>query len=65
MFVSKNKFEDLVSFDKLIELGLFRKGTLYYFTSNNLIPFYKIGRRIFFDRNELNSWIESRKVTAS
>ncbi|MDD2265702.1 helix-turn-helix domain-containing protein [Sulfuricurvum sp.] len=28
------------------------------------IPFIKIGKRVYFDRDELNAWIDSHKVAA-
>jgi len=28
------------------------------------IPFIKIGKRIYFDRDELNAWIDAHKVAA-
>jgi excisionase family DNA binding protein len=28
------------------------------------IPFVKIGKRVYFDRDELNQWIDSHKVVA-
>ena len=57
--------DNLISFDQLVEKGIFKKGTLYFYTSNHLIPFFKIGRRIMFDRVELQEWIESKRETGS
>jgi len=28
------------------------------------IPFIKIGKRIYFDRDELNAWIDAHRVAA-
>lgn len=37
------------------------KSYLYYLTGNNQIPFRRFGKRkIFFDAEELNVWINSR-----
>ena len=55
------KLENLISFDQLVDLNLLKKSTIYYFTSKKLIPFYKIGRRIFFDRGEISDWIINLK----
>lgn len=33
--------------------------TLYRWTKKGLIPHYKIGRQIRFDRNEVDTWIKS------
>lgn len=34
------------------------KGTLYKMTMNKEIPFHKLGKRIFFYRQELDKWID-------
>lgn len=26
------------------------------------VPFYKLGRRVFYRRSDLNEWIESRRI---
>ncbi len=62
--MSKNLMDNLISFNELVENGLFKKGTLYWLTSKRAIPFYRIGRRIFFDESELNEWLKTRKVEA-
>lgn len=54
--------ENLIPFKELIERGIFKKGTLYYLTSNKIIPFIKIGRNIMFDKPELEQWIAERRV---
>lgn len=28
------------------------------------IPFIKIGKRVYFDRNDLNAWIDAHRVAA-
>ena len=53
--------DNIISFAQLVEKGIFKKGTLYFYTSNNLIPFFKIGRKIMFDKVELQQWIESKR----
>ena len=38
------------------------KGTLYRHTSEATIPYYKIGSRILFKIEELDTWLNERKV---
>ena len=59
---SQLQIENLIPFKELIERGIFKKGTLYYLTSNKIIPFTKIGRNIMFDKPELEQWISERRV---
>jgi excisionase family DNA binding protein len=41
------------------------KQTIYGFTSKRLIPHFKRGKKLYFKKSELESWIlESKKVTA-
>lgn len=36
--------------------------TLYKYSSSRKIPFLRIGRRIFFDISELESWLQGKKI---
>ena len=38
------------------------KSTLYKYTSEATIPYYKIGSRILFKTEELDVWLKERKV---
>ena len=38
------------------------KATLYKYTSEATIPFYKVGRRILFKTEELDAWLTELKV---
>ncbi len=35
--------------------------TIYAWTSMKQIPYYKVGRIVRFDLNEIDKWLESRK----
>jgi excisionase family DNA binding protein len=37
------------------------KNTLYFYCSKNRIPSFKVGKKIFFNREELNNWIFNKK----
>ena len=51
------QIENLITFKELVKQGIFKRGTLYYYTSNKLIPFIKIGRNILFNKPELEQWL--------
>lgn len=39
------------------------KSTLYKLTSNKQIPFHKFGKKLVFQADELQSWIEAKLAT--
>jgi excisionase family DNA binding protein len=43
----------------------YKKSSLYQFTSRNLIPHYKIRRKILFKLSELNDYIEKHRISTS
>lgn len=51
-----------IDIDGLLEvLPGTKKSTVYKWVHENRIPYYKIGRRVMFNADEINDWIESRK----
>jgi hypothetical protein len=36
--------------------------TVYYWTSKELIPFKKIGKKLFFKQSEINKWNENNRI---
>jgi excisionase family DNA binding protein len=36
--------------------------TLRHLVSAGRIPYYKLGSRVFFDLDDLNTWIESKRI---
>ena len=59
------KLDNLITFQELIDKGLFKKGTLYYYTSQKLIPFIKYGKVILFDKAELEKWFAQQRIGGS
>jgi len=60
-FLISNK-EVLSLEDLSIYTGL-SKSTIYELTSQSKIPHYKPnGKKIFFDREEINSWLKQNKI---
>jgi excisionase family DNA binding protein len=55
----------LISIDELAtNLGI-AKETIYQWTSIKVIPFYKIGRLVRFDEQEIDKWLTERKQQIS
>ena len=53
---------ELLTVDEAADyLGLSRS-TLYQYASARILPSYKLGRLLRFDRRDLDSWIASRRV---
>jgi len=46
-----------LSIDEAAEYLDLKKATLYSYTSRKIIPFRKVRRKIYFDRNELNNFV--------
>ena len=42
-------------------LGL-KRSRIYYLTSTGGIPFIRLGKTLLFDTQDLQQWIESKKV---
>jgi excisionase family DNA binding protein len=38
------------------------KGTMYRMTMDRLVPHYKVGKRLYFRKEELDAWIGKGKV---
>ena len=51
-----------VGIDELCELFDFKKSTVYYWASTQYIPHKNIRRRLKFDVDEINTWIEKFNV---
>lgn len=54
--------KETLTMDEAVVLTGYKKSFLYKLTSTKAIPHYKRGRKIVFDRDELNAWIKSNKV---
>jgi len=52
---------NLLSIEEACQLLKLAKQTLYGFTSKNLIPFIKRGKKLYFRRSELETWLNEGK----
>ena len=60
-FLISNK--EVLSLEDLSIYTGFSKSTIYELTSQSKIPHYKPNvKKIFFDREEVNSWLKQNKV---
>jgi len=51
---SKKPFMDLNEATQYLNV---KKGTIYAWTCKNEIPYYKVGRKLYFDVDEINEWV--------
>lgn len=58
-----NQQEELLSLDEICNLLKVKRSYIYNLTSQNLIPFYRIGG-LKFKLSEVQKWVESKKQKA-
>lgn len=58
MNFSKNRFLSITELSENINLPI---TTLRFFVFKKEIPYLKIGKRLMFDLNEIEIWLESKK----
>lgn len=58
------KNRDFLTLKETADYTRLSEGTLYAFCSQRRIPYFKIGRRLLFNREDLDRWIDSHKVQA-
>ena len=61
---STNHEKRYLSIDELSELLSIPKNTIYAKTSRREIPYVKIGKRLLFDRKEIESWLSRAQKKA-
>lgn len=54
-----------MTIEELSSLVRAPKTTVYRWTSERSIPFIKLGRRLLFDRAEIDRWLEAKRVRAN
>ena len=53
---------DILSITLAAEYLSLSKSSLYKMTSGRLIPFYKVSKKVYFKRKELDEWIDKHKM---
>lgn len=53
---------DKIGMEEATKILSLTKSSIYKLTMTNSIPFYKMGKRLFFSRTALLDWMESRTV---
>ena len=57
-------FEEIMSIDEVAVFLKLSKPTIYGFCSSRKIPYSKKGKRLYFNKTEINDWIsQGRKKT--
>jgi excisionase family DNA binding protein len=51
----------VLNINELSKLTGISKSTIYKFTSNGSIPYYKQAKYLFFDRVEIENWLKENK----
>ena len=59
MILVENKFYDLKQLSAHLSIS---KNTLYYFVKTKQIPVIRIGKLIRFSKEDIEKWIEEKKV---
>jgi len=48
--------------NEVCDITGYKKATIYAFTHKRLIPFYKKGKRLLFDRLEIDAWLRQNRI---
>lgn len=60
--VETSPVSNILSITQAAEYLCLSKSSLYKMTSQRLIPFYKVSKKVYFNRVELAEWIDRHKV---
>ena len=52
---------DLLNVDEVAAMVRLKKGTIYRYTSERRIPYFKIGNRVVFNRSEITAWLAEKR----
>jgi excisionase family DNA binding protein len=58
-----NPDKDILNISEASKLTSIATKTIYNFTSQNTIPHFKKGRRVYFEREKLLTWLVSERDT--
>ena len=56
--------EQLLTVDEAAEITRLSAKTLYTYANKKRVPHIKLGSRLFFEKIELEAWIDSNRVPA-
>jgi len=60
-----NEMEKLLTPKQLCELLQVGQSTVYLWTHTEFLPFYKLGKSVRFEENEIWEWVRQRKRKSS
>lgn len=58
--MSTNK--NLLTIKDMYELYSLKENSIRWLVRKSMIPIVKIGKRIYFDKKEIDKWLEERKI---
>ena len=53
---------DILTVDEALRYLRIARPTLYRYTSEKRIPHFHVGRKVLFDRFELDRWLDAQRV---
>lgn len=53
---------DILTVDEALRYLRIARPTLYRYTSQKRIPHFHVGRKVLFDRQELDEWLDGKRV---
>jgi excisionase family DNA binding protein len=59
---TNSRFEELMSIDEVAVFLKLSKPTIYGFCSSRKIPYSKKGKRLYFNKTEINDWISQGRI---
>lgn len=54
--------KDLIDINEAAELLEVKKSSVYFWTHTKTIPHYKIGRKLWFKKEDLVKWVNKKRV---
>jgi len=52
----------VIGVDEVCEITGYEKATIYAFTHKRQIPHYKRGKKLFFNRLEIETWLQENRI---
>lgn len=56
---------DLIDIDEAASLLHVKRASLFRYNMRRKLPFYKLGRKVYYDKADLLAFIESQRVEAA
>ena len=57
-----NTEKNLLTIKDMFEIYSLKESSLRWLIRKSMIPIVKIGRRIYFDKKEIDKWLEGKQI---